>query len=110
MTMSDLIQAVRVWREEPFPPGSAVDALDEAHADLALYDSWVAESVLPYIQRGTWEPAVPDVLAALDTLVREVEGLLADGIEDPQAASRYIAYAELLRSVYLAFLQAEAGR
>lgn len=108
--MSILTEALRIWREAPFPPGSALDALDEAHADLALYDSWVAESVLPYVQTGLWEPAVPDVISALDNLVEDVEELLAGRTEDAEAASLYLAYAEVLRSVYVAFLQEGAAR
>jgi hypothetical protein len=110
MKMSTLQESVRTWREAPFPRGSAVDALDEAHADLALYDTWVAESVLAYIDRGIWEPAVPDVLGALDDLVRRIEELRAAGTDDPEAVSRYIAYAALLRAVYLAFLQERQDR
>jgi hypothetical protein len=104
MMNANLEEAVRVWRKAPFPLGSAVDALDEAHADLALYDTWVAESVLPYVERGIWEPAVPDVLGAIDELVGEVGDLYASGTEDPDAALGYLAYAELLRAVYVAFM------
>ncbi|MGL4297728.1 MAG: hypothetical protein ACRCW4_01490 [Candidatus Neomicrothrix subdominans] len=103
--MSNFEEAVRQWQEALFPRGSAVDALDEVHADLALYDTWVAESVLPYVDRGIWEPAVPDVVGALDELTRQVEELRAKGTEDPDAASGYLAYAELLRAVYVAFVQ-----
>lgn len=105
MTMSNFESVVREWREAPFPRGSAIDALDEAHADLALYDTWVAESVMPYIDRGIWEPAVPDVLGALDEFTRQVDELRATGTEDLDAASGYLAYAKLLRAVYVAFVQ-----
>lgn len=105
MTMSNFEEVVREWREEPFPRGSAVDALDEVHADLALYDTWVAESVLSYVDRGIWEPAVPDVLSALDELISQVEQLRRTGSEDEEAASRYLAYGDLLRSVYVAFMR-----
>jgi hypothetical protein len=106
MTMSILEEAVREWREAPFPRGSAVDSLDEVHADLALYDTWVAECVLPYLQHGVWEPAVPDVLGAIDALTNQVEELSTSGTEDLEAAESYLAYASLLRSVYVAFLHA----
>lgn len=105
MTMGNFEEVVREWREEPFPRGSAVDALDEVHADLALYDTWIAESVLPYVDRGLWEPAVPDVLGALDELTSQVAELRTTGTEDKEAASRYLAYADLLRAVYVAFMR-----
>ncbi|WP_370246877.1 hypothetical protein [Nocardioides sp.] len=105
MTMANFEEAVREWREASFPHGSALDVLDEVHADLVLYDTWVAESVLPYVDRGIWEPAVPDVLGALDELIRQVEKLRAEGTDDLDAACAYLAYAELLRAVYVAFVR-----
>lgn len=102
--MSTLHQAVRAWRETPFPRGSTVEALDEAHADLALYDTWVAETVIPFVERGIWNSAVTDVLGALDDLTRQVGDLRSAGTEDSEAADSYMAYAGLLRAVYLAFL------
>lgn len=105
MTMGDFEKAVRAWHEAPFPRGSVVDSLDEAHADLVLYDTWVAESVLPYIERGHWEPAVPDVVAALDALTQDIEARRDTGTEDPEAVSAYLHYAALLRAVYLDFLR-----
>ena len=104
MTMKTFETNIRVWRETPFPRGSAVDALDEMHADLALYDTWVAESVLPYVERGRWEPAVPDVLAALDALTRDLDALRGARTDDPEAVSAYLAYAALLRTLYESFL------
>lgn len=103
--MNALGDAVQTWRETPFPRGSAVDALDEVHADLALYDTWIAESVLPFIDRGIWEPAVPDVLGGLEELTGQVERLCSAGIEDLKLLSAYLAYAKLLRSVYRTFLR-----
>lgn len=102
--MSALDEAIRVWRGTPFPRGSAVEALDEAHADLALYDTWVAETVIPFVERGIWNPAVADVVGALDNLTGQVDELRSAGTDDPEAANGYMAYAELLRAVYLAFL------
>lgn len=101
--------AFQSWRDARFPRGSSIDALDEVHANLALYDSWVAESVLPFMDRGIWQPAVPDVLGALENLVRQVEELRSSGTEDLEAVSAYWAYADLLRTVYRAFLR-EGGR
>ncbi len=103
--MSTFEETVRNWREASFPQGSEVDALDDIHADLALYDSWIAESVVPYVDRGIWEPAVVDVLGALDELILRTKALQRTGIDDRSAAASYLAYAEMLRRVYRAFLQ-----
>ncbi|GAB2718046.1 hypothetical protein GCM10027038_15500 [Arthrobacter bambusae] len=101
--------AFQSWRDAPFPRGSSIDLLDEIHANLALYDTWVAESVLPFMDRGIWQPAVPDMLGALENLVRQVEELRYAGTEDLEAVSAYRAYADLLRTVYRVFLR-QGGR
>jgi hypothetical protein len=102
--MPSLDEAFRAWRDAPFPRGSVVDALDEAKADLVLHDSWVAESVIPFVEHGRWEPAVPDVLGALDRLMHDVAALDAAGTRDQEAAAGLRSYAALLREVYVAFL------
>jgi hypothetical protein len=45
-------EAYAAWRLQPFPSGSTNDEIDELHADLALVDSCVAETVLPFVERG----------------------------------------------------------
>ncbi len=104
--MITLEDAVARWRRTSFPPGSAHDALNELHANLALYDTWVAESVLPFVNQGVWEPVIPDVLAALDGLSGEVSGLRFTKESDKETAQRYLDYATALRTVYAAFLNA----
>ncbi|UMG91013.1 hypothetical protein [Nocardioides sp. TF02-7] len=107
--MTTFDEAVRAWREASFPRGTVDDDLDDAHSDLALYDSWVAESVLPYADGGEWTPAVPDVLGELDRFTKRVEELRAAGTDDPEAAASYLAYAALLRDAYEAFLRDGGG-
>jgi hypothetical protein len=107
MTFQETFHA---WRNAPMPCGSAADELDELHADLVLYDTWVAGSVLPFQDRGIWQPAVPDVLAALEDLIREVEGLQSAGTRDLESASAYLAFANLLHSLYQAFLREEGPK
>ncbi|WP_156786302.1 hypothetical protein [Microterricola viridarii] len=97
--------AFQSWRDAPFPRGSSRDPADEVHANLALYDTWVAESVVPFMDRGIWQPAVPDVLGALENLGGQVQELRRAGTEDLEALSAYLAYADLLRTVYRAFLR-----
>lgn len=105
MNMGTFNASVAAWRRAAFPVGSKNDELDEIHADLALIDTWVAGSVLPYVDTDVWEPAVPNVLGALDSLERHVHGVHLDGENHVQVANRYLAYAGLLRSVYEEFLQ-----
>ncbi len=66
--MGALEDAVATWRDQAFPPGSATDALDELHADLALADTWVAESVIPFVEHGLHKPARVDVVTGLRDL------------------------------------------
>lgn len=103
--MSAFEEHAHAWRSAAFPRGSAVDALDEIHADLALYDACVAESVVPFLDRGVWEPAAIDVLGALDELSLRIASLQAVGTDDSEAASSYATYADMLREMYRVFLQ-----
>jgi hypothetical protein len=108
--MTGFEELVREWRDAPFPPGSTVDALGEIHDDLALYDIWVAESVLLYVKRGVWEPAAPDVLGALDELTRRAMSFSPASTDDSVAISGYLGYAEILRTVYSAFLREQPAK
>jgi hypothetical protein len=103
--MDSFQSAYRAWRGRPFPPGSADDAFDELHADLALADSWVAESVVPYVESGTHQPAKVDVLTELSGLRRRAERLepAAEGDDAPLAAD-YCQYIDILMNVYTRFL------
>lgn len=95
--------AVRNWLDAKLPEGSSVDDLDEIHADLVLIDTWVADSVLPYLRANVWSPAVPDVLAGL----AELDNVLATvpaAFGHDQTVLRYRSYVEILRRVYEAFL------
>lgn len=89
-----------------------MDALDEIHADLALADTWVAESVIPYVSRGQHSPAKVDVLAELEALrsrLAEIaESALAPG--DTKLAGEYGAYCDLLSDVYRAFIEQRTGQ
>src|SRR4051812_14384882 len=56
---------------EPFPDGNGQDELGEAHADLALVDTWVAGLLITYVTDGTYVPARTDVLEELDDCAPE---------------------------------------
>jgi len=103
--MIEFEEAYSDWRRQPFPTGSHLDALDELHADLALAHAWVAESVIPFIERGRVIPAKVDVIGTL----REIRGRSAElaetlGGDESRLAKDYVVYAHLLELVYEGFL------
>jgi hypothetical protein len=98
--MSNLADAYAAWTRQPIPHGAADDVVDELHADLALADSWVAESVIPFVERAEFTPAEPDVLHEL----RKMRDRAA-ALHDPAHATEYLRYIELLSDVYGAFLR-----
>ena len=102
--MSTFAEAFEAWRRVPFPMGSPEDDLDELHADIALADTWVAESVIPFAEQGTFVPAAVDVLHELQALN---DRAMRFGETDPVA--EYLAYVGLLADVYEAFLR-EGGQ
>jgi hypothetical protein len=109
--MADFKQRVAEWRRMPFPPGSSIDTLDELHADLVVADSWVAESAIPYLERGVYDPAEFDVLKELRILRDRAanETALSDEA-GRELARRYVVYAEVLIRVYVDFLEQQPGR
>lgn len=107
--MTDFHNAYRLWKKQPFPSGSSWDALDEVHADLALADAWVADTVSPFVEHGVYRPAQVDVIATLEKIRQQAIQLGAKGDEeDKMLAEDYAKYAELLQSVYQAFLTGTA--
>ena len=93
------------WRRQPFPPGSASDAVDELHADLALADSWIAETVIPFVEHGVHKPAHLDVVAELRALEDRAAQLgRSVSPEDSRLLQDYSQYVALLLLVYEDFL------
>jgi hypothetical protein len=103
--MGDFEDAYTSWRGQPFPPGSADDALDELHADLVLADTWVAESVVPFVERGLYQPARIDVIAELRKLRDRAVQLRRDRAgDDAGLCDAYRDYAGLLLRLYEGFI------
>ena len=103
--MGEFEDAYTVWRSRAFPQGSADDSLDELHADLALADTWVADSVIPYVKRGEYQPAQVDVVGELRELRNRAEQLRSRGTDKHAAvAASYAEYATILLHVYESFL------
>jgi len=92
------------WQKLGFPKGSRDEELDEIHADLALCDSWVAESLVPYLRTGRWTPAIPNVLQTLDDIIARLNQRQKQ-VYDRALIDQYLRYAMLLRAVYKGFLE-----
>jgi hypothetical protein len=104
--VDDFAEAVTAWRMLPFPDGGTSDATGELHADLALADTWVAESVLPYVEHGTHDPAKVDVIDTLGDLQRRAVNLArSSDSEERELADAYLGYIEALVRVYEGFLR-----
>jgi hypothetical protein len=97
--------SVTAWRGQPFPPGSSNEQLDELHADLAVADTWVAESVIPLVERGVFQLPRVDVIEELRELNKRAVklGKVTVG-EESLLAGSYRDYAALLSRVYQEFL------
>jgi hypothetical protein len=109
--MTELDDAYAAWVGEPFPPGSGNDELGELHADLVLADTWVAESIIPYVEHELYEPAAIDVSAGLAALRSRATslGAAADDSEDEALVARYVRYIDLLEQAYDALLSAQSS-
>jgi hypothetical protein len=104
--MVDFERAYSAWREQPFPLGSRLDALDEVHADLVLVDTWVAETIVPFVEAGRYHPAQVDVLGKLQEIRHRATELgTSRGTDEEPLALQYVTYADLLRTVYELFLK-----
>jgi hypothetical protein len=102
----DFERAYSKWREQPFPLGSSLDALDELHADLALVDTWVAEAVVPFAEHGMYRPIQVDPIQTLEEIREGITELAKSASADEKRlASEYVAYVDLLLSVYELFLK-----
>jgi hypothetical protein len=99
--MGPLELAVADWRNAPFPPGSGEDDLDELHADLALADTWVAESTIPYLERGVVALPPFDVKSELEKLEHRALSLAEKSAAAERAlADSYVRYVGLLIRVF----------
>ena len=102
----DFERAYSAWRQRPFPEGSRIDPLDELHADLVLADTWVAQTIIPFVEDGRYHPAQVDVLGKLQEIRDGAAALGKSGVADEKRLAReYLTYAELLRTAYESFLK-----
>jgi hypothetical protein len=109
--MAEFEEAVSAWRNQPFPPGSSTDAVDELHADLALADTWVAEAVVPFMERGVHRSPQVDVDKRLHELrVRTAELTQNATNETRELMHSYRDYIDRLLRVYTAFTEQGESR
>jgi C1A family cysteine protease len=103
--MTDFMAAYSAWRAKPFPAGSADEALDELHAELATWDTWIASTLVPFIDHGRISRDQVDVTAELNKLARHADNLAhsLDG-ENLKKAQEYREYADLLSRAYECYL------
>lgn len=91
----------KAWRDQPFPRASADKELAGVHADLVLVDAWVAEAVIPFVERKQYVFAVVDVSAGIASIHARAAQLAAScNGDDAELARAYAAYAERLDAVY----------
>lgn len=96
--MGTFESAYRAWREAPFPGGSSNDKVDELRAELILADTWLADTLIPFVEEGRrWEDT-SDISERLDRIFAEAEehmGALA--VADREKLLLYCGYASLMR-------------
>jgi hypothetical protein len=102
--MPDFEESYRRWRDAPFPSGSTNDAVDELHAQLAQWDAFVADEVIPVAEGHAHKPGIGsayDIAKELELLRAGIEALAERVGPDDQALLRqYDDYVSLLTEVY----------
>jgi hypothetical protein len=101
--MGDFGRCYEKWRAASFPSGSSDDVVDELHAQLAQWDAFAADAMVPFADGRGFEPGQLDISSGLAELRDRVDALAATA--DPENAKRlseYLDYCDLLRSAYQA--------
>jgi hypothetical protein len=102
--MTSFDDLYRRWRGVPFPHGSHRDDIDELHADLALVDTWVVDTIVPYAEYGVITAPQVDIGAGIQDIRDRAVALRGGATADERAVlNRYIDYADLLDKLYAAF-------
>ena len=71
-----------------------------------LADTWVAQTIIPFVEDGRYHPAQVDVLGKLQEIRDGATELGRSGSADIKRLAReYVTYAELLRTAYESFLK-----
>lgn len=104
--MTEFEQAYQAWIQATFPPEGRSEDLGELHADMSLVDTWVADSLVPYVKHGKYVAAKVDVLKKLTEIRDRAAALIgSESIGTNDVAETYVHYADLLENAYERFLQ-----
>jgi hypothetical protein len=99
-----LLKAYSEWRNATFPPGSHRDDVDEAHAELATLDYWVADNLVPFVEHGVRVPLKVDIEGGIQRLVPRLQELMGSSdIETRARVESYSSYLRLLDAVFRAY-------
>jgi hypothetical protein len=102
--MSDFDETYRRWRDAPFPHGSTNDPVGELHAELAQWDAFVADEVIPVAEGLAHKPGIGsayDIENEIELLRTAIDELANSVGPDDQALLRqYDDYCSLLTEVY----------
>lgn len=95
--MSGFEDAYAAWRHLPMPPGGPWDDIDDLHADMAFFDSMVANEVVPWGDDGRLGPpsVVPNWDASISSRLKELE-LTAMQIQEVATGEKRKAVDDLL--------------
>jgi hypothetical protein len=101
-----LLMAYSDWRNATFPPGSSRDDVDEAHAELATLDYWVADNVVPFLENGIRVPLKVDIEGGIQRLLLRLRDLKdSSDNETRERVESYSHYLQLLDAVLRAYQQ-----
>jgi len=96
---------IEAWRQCLFPTGSSIESIDSLHAELALADSWVAEDIVPFLERGMYKPDADTVMNQLSKLeAKLLRAIEAADMNEKGILTSYLNYCEILEAAYSAFL------
>ena len=92
----------------PFPEGTNRDDIDELHAELAYWDSMVAEVVIPMTKGVPYDEGALDLAVGVEDLLGRIEALRSTADEAGRdVLGSYANYARSLAAVIAARRHAE---
>lgn len=93
--------AYDTWRALPFPRGSTVDEIDEAHADLAYWDAMTLEAIGPMVEYPVrYDPGVLDLRVGLAALRERLVAMRSTYHgEEADLLDSYVRYVDVLAAV-----------
>jgi hypothetical protein len=109
--MVDPGPAYERWRRTPLPSGTLNEEVDELHADLAMWDAFVADAVIPMADGRQYDPGVHDQAAEVENLRQRIEVVMREAVaEDREQLRLYREYCDLLQAVISVAAEGIGGR